>query len=94
MADSDDAGEALDLFQEPDDFYEKAREPTQVAHKTLNGETLNLRLVGSNPLWVGGSTWLPIEEGSIHALPYSCFSYDSSYMYLTDEINAAADLYA
>lgn len=50
---SDDAGdETFDLFQEPDDFYQKEKEPTQVQHRTLKGQTLNLNLVAQNPLWV------------------------------------------
>ncbi|CAK4032463.1 nicotinamide N-methyltransferase Nnt1 like [Lecanosticta acicola] len=56
MAESDEAEEVLDLFQEPEGFYEKEKEPTEVVHHTLNGETLNLRLVGHNPLW-GHMLW-------------------------------------
>lgn len=52
MAESNDE-EAFDLFQEPNDYYQKEKPPTQVQHQTLNGETLTLRLVGQNPLWVG-----------------------------------------
>lgn len=52
MAESN-SEEAFDLFQEPDDFYQKEKPPTQVQHETLNGDTLTLRLVGQNPLWVG-----------------------------------------
>ncbi|KAK4634055.1 Lysine N-methyltransferase [Fulvia fulva] len=50
MAESN-SEEAFDLFQEPDDFYQKEKPPTQVQHETLNGDTLTLRLVGQNPLW-------------------------------------------
>ena len=63
MAESDE--EALDLFQEPDDYYQKEKAPTQVQHQTLNGEILTLRLVGQNPLWVG--------EGILHYTLLSAF---------------------
>lgn len=44
--------EAIDLFQEPDDFYEKEKEATFATHKLLSGEEITVRLVGHNPLWV------------------------------------------
>ena len=49
MPDSEDEG--LDLFQEPDDFYEPEKKATFQQHQLLSGETLQLRLVGFNPLW-------------------------------------------
>jgi len=52
MTDDSDE-EALDLFQEPEGFYQPEKQPTFVKHRMLNGEELTLRLVGHNPLWVG-----------------------------------------
>lgn len=40
------------LFQEPDDFYPPERPATFTQYTLLSGQTLNLRLVGHNPLWV------------------------------------------
>ena len=49
----EDEGEAGDLFAEPEGFYQAEKQPTFVTHKTLDGTEVNLRLVGSSPLWVG-----------------------------------------
>ncbi|KAF2220432.1 putative methyltransferase-domain-containing protein [Elsinoe ampelina] len=48
MSDSEDD---LDLFQEPEDFYEKAKPATTVTHQLTDGTNLVLHLVGHNPLW-------------------------------------------
>lgn len=53
MSSDDEAG--LDLFQEPEGYYAPEKEPTFVRHRMLNGDELQLRLVGHNPLWVGGN---------------------------------------
>lgn len=54
MSSSDEgASENLDLFNEPEGFFQEKKEPTTIVHKTLNGEQLSLRLVGYSPLWVG-----------------------------------------
>lgn len=57
-----DNEEAIDLFQEPDGYFQKEKEPTQVQHRTLNGQTLTLHLVGQNPLWVGASGYFLFEK--------------------------------
>ncbi|KAF2451798.1 hypothetical protein P171DRAFT_11932 [Karstenula rhodostoma CBS 690.94] len=41
----------LDLFQEPEGFYEPEKKPTFASHTLLSGKELNIRLVGHNPLW-------------------------------------------
>lgn len=41
------------LFKEPPGFYEAEKPATFSQHTLLSGQTLNLRLVGHNPLWVG-----------------------------------------
>lgn len=51
---SSDSEDGLDLFQEPEGYFEPEKQPTFVSHKLLDGRELNLRLVGHNPLWVGG----------------------------------------
>ncbi|KAF1849397.1 uncharacterized protein K460DRAFT_376042 [Cucurbitaria berberidis CBS 394.84] len=43
--------ESLDLFQEPDDFYEPEKQATFASHQLLSGQELQVRLVGHNPLW-------------------------------------------
>ncbi|KAF4554980.1 Lysine methyltransferase-like protein 7 [Elsinoe fawcettii] len=48
MSDSEDG---IDLFQDPDDFYEKEKPATTVTHQLLDGTDLVLRLVGHSPLW-------------------------------------------
>lgn len=50
--DSDGDSDAVNLFQEPDDFYQPEK-PATVTEYTLNsGEVIRLRLVGNSPLWV------------------------------------------
>jgi hypothetical protein len=53
-----DEEEHLDLFKEPEGYYGPEKQHTFVAYTTHMGETLNLRLVGHNPLWVGASAFL------------------------------------
>ena len=54
MADDDDNGESgdIDLFKEPEGYYEPEKQYTIATHTTLTGQTLDLQLVGYNPLWV------------------------------------------
>ena len=54
MSDNDesDEDEGLALFKEPDGYYPPEKQHTFATHTTLNGQTLTLRLVGRNPLWV------------------------------------------
>lgn len=59
MDGSEEAEGGFDLFQEPDGYYEKEKEPTQVQHQTLGGGRLTLHLVGHNPLWVRAFLHLP-----------------------------------
>lgn len=53
MASDDEGG--LDLFQEPEGFYEPEKPPTYATHKMLSGEEIRVRLVGFNPLWVSSA---------------------------------------
>jgi hypothetical protein len=48
--DADDLG--IDLFQEPDGFYQPEKEASFASHTLLSGKELSIRLVGHNPLWV------------------------------------------
>ena len=48
----DEVEELGDLFQEPNDYYMPEKPATFAAHTLLSGETMRLRLVGHNPLWV------------------------------------------
>lgn len=50
MCESDE--DAVDLFQEPDDWKPAEKTPTFTEYVLQSGEKLNLRLVGHNPLWV------------------------------------------
>lgn len=50
----DDGG--LDIFKEPEDFYEPEKQPTFVSYQTSTGQVLSLRLTGHSPLWVGDDT--------------------------------------
>ena len=48
-----DEDDHVNLFKEPEGYYEPEKQHTFVTYTTLNGQTLSLRLVGHNPLWVG-----------------------------------------
>lgn len=52
-SDSDIGG---DLFAEPSDFYQPEKPPTFVEFSLNTSQTINLRLVGHNPLW-GHHLW-------------------------------------
>ena len=48
----DDVAVDANMFNEPDDYYQKAKAATCVKHTLRSEEVVNLRLVGHNPLWV------------------------------------------
>lgn len=71
MSDSDD-GISTDLFQEPENFFKPAPEPTFATHTLLSGKELKLRLVGHNPLWVGQRS-IPVSRfPSLLVLLFGC----------------------
>lgn len=57
---SDEGDGGLNIFQDPEGFYKPEKQPTFVQHRMLDGRELNLRLVGHNPLWVGGKILLSL----------------------------------
>lgn len=65
---SDDESMGGDLFQEPEGYFKPEEEPTFVKHQMLNGNELQLRLVGHNPLWVGRHSLVPLSFRSLSAL--------------------------
>ena len=62
----DEEAEAVSLFAEPEGFFQAEKEPTFVTHKTVDGKEIHLRLVGSNPLWVGRRLTLLFNYFSLH----------------------------
>lgn len=44
---------AINLFEEPKDFYKPEPEATKAIHRLRDGREMSIRLVGHNPLWVG-----------------------------------------
>ena len=40
------------LFQEPNDYFQPEKPCTYAQYTLRSGQTLHLRLVGHNPLWV------------------------------------------
>ncbi len=66
MASFDEEDLPTDLFQEPHGYFLREAPPHYVEHTLLSGETLHLRLVGSNPLWVVISH--PFEEVLLESL--------------------------
>ena len=40
------------LFAEPEGYHPRPPPPTNIAHRLSSGRTLDLRLVGHDPLWV------------------------------------------
>ncbi|KAI5797440.1 putative methyltransferase-domain-containing protein [Peziza echinospora] len=55
-SDNEELENGLDLFTEPEGYFKPDKEPTFETHTLLSGETLQLRLVGQNPLW-GHHLW-------------------------------------
>ena len=51
MDDNEDDA-TFDLFEEPKDYYPPPKQPTEAHYRTVAGQDLALRLVGSSPLWV------------------------------------------
>jgi nicotinamide N-methyltransferase len=49
---SDSEEDGVDLFKEPDDYYQPEKTATFASHELLTGKELKIRLVGHNPLWV------------------------------------------
>lgn len=50
--DSDQDSDAVDLFQEPDDFYQPEKPASFTKYTLKDGQVISLRLVGHSPLWV------------------------------------------
>lgn len=54
------SGDEIDLggalFQEPAGYFPPEPAAKYVEHKLLSGQTIQLRLVGHNPLWVPTSS--------------------------------------
>lgn len=53
MSTDDEADSAGGLFAEAEGFYETEKQPTFTSYTSQDGKEINLRLVGSSPLWVG-----------------------------------------
>lgn len=50
------------LFQEPEGYFQPEKPATYTSHTLLSGQTLRLRLVGHNPLWVRASSPRPKKK--------------------------------
>lgn len=54
--DNDSSGDedapAVDLFHEPEGYFQPEKPATFTTYALKNGRVLNLRLVGHSPLWV------------------------------------------
>ena len=46
---------SLDLFKDPEGFYQPEKPPTSTSYLMKSGRCITLRLVGHSPLWVGHS---------------------------------------
>ena len=52
MTSSDDEDFSNSMFQEPTGYFEPEEPAKHTSYTLLSGQTLRLRLVGHNPLWV------------------------------------------
>lgn len=52
ISDNGSDNEQADLFQEPEDFYQKDKPATNTTFVLKDGRVIQLRLVGHSPLWV------------------------------------------
>ncbi|KAF1986898.1 hypothetical protein K402DRAFT_412549 [Aulographum hederae CBS 113979] len=51
MSSDEEPEHAINLFEDPPDYYLPEKEPTIATHTLLGGQEISLRLVGHNPLW-------------------------------------------
>jgi EEF1A N-terminal glycine/lysine methyltransferase len=51
-SDIDGDSDAVNLFQEPDGFYEPEKPATTTTYTLNDGRLISLQLVGHSPLWV------------------------------------------
>lgn len=51
-SDDEDGVISADLFQDPAGFYQPEKSATFTTYTLKTGQTITLRLVGHNPLWV------------------------------------------
>jgi hypothetical protein len=51
MSDSEDEA-GLNIFEEPPDYRQPEKPPTEASYQLKSGEAITVRLVGHNPLWV------------------------------------------
>ena len=63
-SDGEDTDEGLDIFVEPEGYFEPEKAPTYEEYQLRDGRTLNLRLVGHNPLWVSLGSPLDRSESA------------------------------
>lgn len=72
-SDNEGEGAGLDLFQEPEGYFQPEKPPTYATHKLESGEELKVRLVGFNPLWVSVVSVLAPSHSflsyMVHAIP-------------------------
>ena len=52
MSSDEDEVFSTALFQEPNDYFQPEKPCTYAEYTLRSGQTLRLRLVGHNPLWV------------------------------------------
>ena len=50
--DGSDSDVAVNIFQEPSDYFQPEKGHTFVEYTLKNSQKLSLRLVGQSPLWV------------------------------------------
>lgn len=72
-SEADEGG--LDLFQEPNDYYEPEKQATSASHQLLSGKELTVRLVGHNPLWVRIDSSLALRKIQNPSFAIFCFLY-------------------
>ncbi|KIW14085.1 hypothetical protein PV08_06866 [Exophiala spinifera] len=51
QSEGEDDAASLDIFQEPEDFYQPEKPATFTTYTLKTGQVINLRLVGHSPLW-------------------------------------------
>lgn len=52
QSEGDDDVASLDIFQEPEGFYQPEKPATFTTYTLKTGQAIELRLVGHSPLWV------------------------------------------
>ena len=75
MSTSDEDEIAGGMFDEPEGFRQPEKACAHESYQLKDGRTLSLRLVGSNPLWVGLRVVWVCKYDTLHSEDWTVYRY-------------------